>query len=115
MRAAFGLSVCLVVLIGCASPKPAATTAGPLASGPVKETEDQRAQRLVNYSIESGESISTAEGQKLICREERATTTRLKNRKICLTQAQWTERSNSAKDAFQNTVRDAQVPNPKEP
>jgi hypothetical protein len=77
-------------------------------SGPpraAKETDDQRAQRLINHSIESGESISTAEGHKLVCRQEAVTNTRLKNRKICLTQAQWAERSNNAKDAFRDTLK----------
>lgn len=106
MRAVFGSAICLVALIGCASPpQPVASNA---VSGPptaVKETDDQRAQRLINHSIESGESIATAEGNKLVCRQESVTNTRLKSRKICLTQAQWAERSDNAKDAFRDTMK----------
>ena len=106
MRAAFGSAVCLFTLIGCASPpQPVASAATGTPATAIKETEDQRAQRLINHSIETGESIATAEGSKLICKQERVTNTRLKNRKICLTEAQWAERSSNAKEAFQDATK----------
>jgi hypothetical protein len=103
MRAALGLSICLFALIGCASPKPAPTDATPVAAA--QETDDQRAQRLINYSAESGEPINTADGKKMICKQESVTNTRLKNKKICLTEAEWLARSNNAKDGMRETMR----------
>jgi hypothetical protein len=97
------LSVGLFALAGCASPKPVAPSAGPAAA---KETDQQRAERLINYSVASGEPINTADGQKLICKQESVTNTRLKNKKICLTPEQWQARTDNAKDAFKD-ARDA--------
>ena len=102
MRAAPGsavLSVCLVALMGCASPPPAA----PALAG--EETDEQRAQRLINYSVESGEPINTADGQKIICKQESVTNTRLKSKKICLSQDEWLARTNNAKDGVRDTLR----------
>lgn len=102
MRAASGLSiyaVCLSAMLGCASPQPAAPTAATTTE--LKETDKQRAQRLINYSAESGEPINTADGQRLICKKESVTNTRLKNKKICLTPDQWQERVNNAKNSLE--------------
>lgn len=107
MRAAVGLSICLLSLIGCASPKPAPTEAAPVAA--IKETDDQRAQRLINYSVESGEAINTADGKKMVCKQESVTNTRLKNKKICLTAEQWAERTNNAKDGMRQAINDSQA------
>jgi hypothetical protein len=97
------LSFWLVALVGCASPKPAAPNAG---TEMAKETDQQKAQRLINYSVESGNPINTADGQKLICKQESVTNTRLKNKKICLTPEQWQARTDNAKDSFKE-ARDA--------
>lgn len=103
MRSVISLSVCLLALIGCASPKPAETGVGPAMA---KETDQQRAQRLINYSVESGEPINTADGKKMICKQESVTNTRLKNKKLCLTEEQWQARSANAGDSFKE-ARDA--------
>lgn len=104
MRAALGTSICLFALLGCASPKPAPTDVAA-----IKETDDQRAQRLINYSAESGEPINTADGKKMICKQEGVTNTRLKNKKICLTPEQWAERTNNAKDSMRQAINDSQA------
>lgn len=106
MRAASGLSVlsvCLVALIGCASSPPAAPTAGPAAAA--EETDEQRAQRLINYSVESGDPINTSDGKQLICKQEGVTNTRLKSKKVCLTPEQWQARTDGAKDGVRDTMR----------
>lgn len=107
MRVALVVSACLFAMIGCASPKPAATSAEPLAA--TQETDDQRAQRLINFSAETGEPINTSDGQKIICKQESVTNTRLKNKKTCLTAQQWAERTNNAKDAMRQAVHDSQA------
>jgi hypothetical protein len=88
-------SLCLLALLGCAAPKPAATVA---SATPAPESDAQRAQRLINYSVETGEPINTADGKKMICKQETVTNTRLKNKKVCLTEEQWAERTNNARD-----------------
>lgn len=98
MRAALSLSVCLLTLMGCASPQPAATAVT------AQETDQQRAERLIDFSAESGEPINTSDGQKLLCKKEGVTNTRLKSKKICLTPEQWQARTNNARDAFQEAV-----------
>jgi len=109
MRAASGLSVslcssiCLFALIGCASPKPVPSDTPAVTA--IKETDDQRAQRLINHSVDSGDPINTADGKKMICKQESVTNTRLKNKKICLTEAEWLARSNNAKDGMRETMR----------
>jgi hypothetical protein len=108
MRAAPGLSVlsvCLVALIGCASSPPAPTPGPAMAA---KESDDQRAQRLINYSVESGEPINTADGKKILCKQESVANTRLKNKKICLTRDEWLARTNSAKESMQEALRSGQ-------
>ncbi|WP_129781482.1 hypothetical protein [Peristeroidobacter soli] len=107
MRSLICLSVCLVALLGCASPKPVAPTAAPAVAA--KETDDQKAQRLINYSVESGEPINTADGKKIICKQESVTNTRLKNKKICLTQDEWTARTNNAKDGFKEALNSSEA------
>ncbi|MFC4309553.1 hypothetical protein ACFPN2_10725 [Steroidobacter flavus] len=106
-----GLSVCLFTLIGCASPKPAAPEAGPAVAA--KETDDQKAQRLIKYSVESGEPINTADGKKLVCKQESVTNTRLKNKKICLTPEQWQARTDNAKEGVQDATRSGEYLPPK--
>ena len=101
MRSVICLSVCLFALIGCASPKPAEP--GPALA---KETDAQKAQRLIDFSVETGEPINTADGKKMICKQESVTNTRLKNKKICLTPEQWQARTDNAKDSFKE-ARDA--------
>ena len=107
MRPVICLSACLSIglfaLVGCASPKPAAPSAGTEVA---KETDQQRAQRLINYSVDSGDPINTSDGQKLICKQESVTNTRLKSKKICLTPEQWQARTDNAKDSFKE-ARDA--------
>lgn len=95
-------SLCLLALLGCAAPKPAATTAS--VSAPA-ETDAQRAQRLINHSVETGEPINTADGKKLICKQETVTNTRLKNKKVCLTQDEWLARTNNARDGLDDARR----------
>lgn len=107
MRAASGssislvLTVCLAAVAGCASPKPAEPTA---ATAEVKETDKQRAERLINFSAESGEPINTSDGKKLICKKESVTNTRLRDKKVCLTPEQWQARTNNAKDSFREAL-----------
>lgn len=104
MRAAsglsVGLSVCLFALIGCASPKPAAPTAAA-----AQETEQQRAQRLIDYSVESGQPIHTADGKKIVCKQESVTNTRLKNKKICLSQDEWVARTDNARNGLGEAIK----------
>lgn len=102
MRAGSGLSVlsvCLVTLIGCASSPPAAPTAA------AQETDEQKAQRLINYSVESGDPINTSDGKQLICKQEGVTNTRLKTKKVCLTPEQWQARTDGAKDGMREAMR----------
>jgi hypothetical protein len=103
VRSVICLSVCLFALIGCASPKPAEPQAGQALA---KETDAQKAQRLIDFSVESGEPINTADGKKMICKQESVTNTRLKNKKICLTEEQWQARTDNARDSFKE-ARDA--------
>ena len=103
-------SICMLMLIGCASSPPAPTAAAPTATTATaaptqQELDKQRAERLINYSVESGEPINTADGKKIICKQESVTNTRLKNKKICLTEAEWLARSDNAKDGFQDAKR----------
>lgn len=107
LRSSICSSLCLLALFGCAAPKPATTTTtanvGPTRDIP--ETDAQRAQRLINHSVETGDPISTAEGQKMVCKKESITNTRLKSKKVCLTEEQWAARSDNAKDGFQEARR----------
>lgn len=109
MRPSIGLSSCiaigLLVLVGCASPKPAQPTA--------QETTEQRAQRLINYSVESGEPINTVDGKQLLCKQETVTNTRLKNKKVCLTEDEWLARTGNARDAFREAIRAGEYLPPK--
>lgn len=100
-------SICTLLLLGCASPAPApsAAMATTATTTPKQETEKQRAERLINYSIASGETINTSDGKKLVCKQEAVTNTRLKNKKTCLTEDQWLERSANARDGFQEAKR----------
>lgn len=101
-------SICMLMLVGCASPGPApsATAAATATTAtPKQESEKERAQRLINYSVASGETINTSDGKKMVCKQESVTNTRLKNNKICLTEDQWLERSANAKDGFQEAKR----------
>lgn len=102
MRTSIILSICLVALLGCASPKPAPTAA---TVTPAPASDDERARRLVDFSVETGEPIHTAEGKKLICKQESITNTRLKNRKVCMTQEQWVARTENARDSFSEAKR----------
>jgi hypothetical protein len=77
----------------------------PTTATPKQETEQQRAERLINYSVASGEAINTSDGKKLVCKQESVTNTRLKSKKTCLTEDQWLERSANAKDGFQEAKR----------
>jgi cytochrome c5 len=108
MRSVIGLSVCLLTLLGCASPKAVEPNPDPAVAA-VKETDDQKAQRLINYSVESGEAINTADGKKIICKQESVTNTRLKNKKLCLTQAEWQTRTANAKDGFKEALDSSQA------
>lgn len=118
MRAALGLSACLglsvglFTLIGCASPKPVAAGAGP-AMAAAKETDQQRAQRLIDYSVDSGDPINTADGKKLVCKQESVTNTRLKNKKICMTPEEWQARTDNAKDGMRDAARAGEYLPPK--
>jgi hypothetical protein len=103
-------SLCLLALLGCASPKPAANTAG---MGDTRDTSAERAQRLINYSVESGEPINTAEGKKLICKQESVTNTRLKTKKTCLTEEEWMARTNNAKEGIHEATRAGEYLPPK--
>jgi hypothetical protein len=108
LRSSICSSLCLLALLGCAAPKPAATVA---SATPAPETDAQRAQRLINYSVESGEPINTSDGKKMICKQETVTNTRLKNKKVCLTEDQWAERTNNARDNMGEAQRvNTQVP-----
>jgi hypothetical protein len=78
---------------------------------PSPETDAQRAERLINYSVESGQPIHTADGKKMICKQESVTNTRLKNKKVCLTEDQWAERTNNARGDMDEAQRvNTQVP-----
>lgn len=111
MRAVIGLSICLFTLIGCVSPKPVAPPAAPAVAA--EETTEQRAQRLINYSVESGDPINTADGKKLVCRQESVTNTRLKNKKICMTPEEWQARTDNAKEGLRDAVRAGEYLPPK--
>lgn len=105
MRSLVAPSICILAMLGCASPPPAPTAAAAGTASPQKETDDARAQRLINYSVESGAPINTADGKKLICKQESVTNTRLKNRKVCLTEAEWMARTDNAKEGLKDAVR----------
>jgi hypothetical protein len=105
MRSLIYPTLCLIALSGCASPPPKQATPAQLA--------DERAQRLINNSIENGDAINTADGKSLICRQETVTNTRLKNKKICLTEEQWRERTNNAKDGLDDARRQGEYLPPK--
>ncbi|MBL8269685.1 hypothetical protein [Steroidobacter sp.] len=113
MRPSIGLSSCIVtglwVLVGCASPqnKPVAATQS------AQETDQQRAQRLINYSVESGQPINTADGKKLLCKQETVTNTRLKNKKVCLTEDEWLARTGNARESFREAIRAGEYLPPK--
>jgi propanediol dehydratase small subunit len=111
MRAVIGLSICLFTLIGCASPKPAAPTAAPAVAA--EETAEQRAQRLIDYSVQSGDAINTSDGKKLVCKQESVTNTRLKSKKICMTPEEWQARTDNAKDGMRDAVRAGEYLPPK--
>jgi hypothetical protein len=104
-RSSICSSLCLLALLGCAAPKPAATIANAGPTRDMPETEAQRAQRLINHSVESGDAIATAEGEKMICKKESITNTRLKSKKVCLTQEQWAARADNAKEGFSEARR----------
>jgi hypothetical protein len=110
LSACLGLSICLVALIGCASPKPVASDTAAIAA--TTETDDQRARRLINFSVESGEPINTADGKKIICKQESVTNTRLKNKKICLSEDEWLARSSNAKDGMREAMRSGEYVQP---
>ena len=103
MRKLICSSICMLALLGCASPQTAPTNAIATASTQ-KESDDARAQRLINHSVETGEAINTADGKKLICKRESVTNTRLKDRKICLTEDEWLARTSNAKDGFREAA-----------
>jgi hypothetical protein len=89
-------------LIGCASPKPTQA----LVVGPTSPmSEDEKAKALIAKSIETGKPVMTTEGNLLVCKTESVTNTRLKDRKVCMTKEQWAARTDSARDAFQDTKR----------
>lgn len=106
LRSSLCSSLCLLALLGCAAPKPVETVAN---VGPTPETDTQRAQRLIDYSVESGEPISTAEGKKMVCKKESITNTRLKSKKVCLTEEQWAAREDNAKEAFGDSKRGGEM------
>jgi hypothetical protein len=114
LRSSICSSVCLLAMLGCAAPKPVTTTTanvGPTRDIP--ETDAQRAQRLINHSAETGEPINTAEGKKLICKQESVTNTRLKTKKTCLTEDEWIARTNNAKDGLHEATRAGEYLPPK--
>jgi len=89
------------LLLGCASPQPATA---PVASvGPAPPSESDRAKAAIAKSIETGEPIQTSDGSKLVCKQESVTNTRLRNRKVCLTEQQWAQRTDTARDAFKES------------
>jgi hypothetical protein len=103
MRTVFCSSICMLTLLGCASSPPSPTAAADKA----------RAERLINYSAETGEPINTAEGKKIVCKNESVANTRLKNRKVCLTEAEWLARADSAKEGVNDAARSGAIPPPK--
>lgn len=107
MRNPICSSICMLALLGCASPQPAPVNATTTAGAP-RESGDARAQRLINHSVETGEPINTADGKKIICKRESVTNTRLKDRKICMTQDEWLARSNNAKEGFHEAARQSE-------
>lgn len=104
MRVLFGIVAIAFVgtLIGCASPKP---TQALVVSQTAPMSEDAKAEALIAKSIETGKPVMTSEGRLLVCRNEQQTDTRLRNRKVCLSKEEWDARTDSARDAFQDTKR----------
>jgi hypothetical protein len=104
MRVLLGIVAIAFVgtLIGCASPQP---TQALVVSETAPMSEDAKAQALIAKSIETGKPVMTSEGRLLVCKTESVTNTRLKDRKVCLTKEEWSARTDSARDAFQDTKR----------
>jgi hypothetical protein len=104
MRVLLGIVAIAFVgtLTGCASPKPTQA----LVVGPTSPmSEDEKAKALIAKSVETGKPVMTTEGNLLVCKTESVTNTRLKDRKVCMTKEQWAARTDSARDAFQDTKR----------
>lgn len=101
-------------LVGCASPKPEQTAA--LLVGPTAPmSENAKAEALIAKSIETGKPLMTSEGRLLVCKNEQATTTRLRHRKVCLTKEEWEQRTQNAQEAFKEADRPGLPPTGLEP
>lgn len=108
------LCVVAIALAGCASPKPTtALVVDPTAQAPM--SEDAKAEALIAKSIETGKPIMTSTGRLLVCKNEQATTTRLRHRKVCLTKEEWEQRAQNAQEAFKEADRPGLPPTGLEP
>ncbi len=64
----------------------------------------------LNTAIEQGKEIQNEKGEKVICRREAKTGSRLARETICMTQAQWTQVSEESQRATKKSMRQGRIP-----
>jgi hypothetical protein len=79
------------------------TTAQTAPAGQASQTQAATAKKA-----SGGGGVANKDGK--VCRTESVTNTRLKTKKVCLTQEEWMAREEAAKDAFRDTAKSPRHP-----
>jgi hypothetical protein len=78
-------------------------TAQTAPAGQASQTQAPTAKKA-----SGGGGVANKDGK--VCRTESVTNTRLKTKKVCLTQEEWMAREEAAKDAFRETAKSPRHP-----
>jgi hypothetical protein len=70
-----------------------------------RTAETQVPAQIVQTPAAQAAATDPSSDSKIVCREESVTNTRLKNKKVCLTRAEWRAREEAAKDSFRDANR----------
>jgi hypothetical protein len=73
--------------------------------GNTPSTAEKATAQIAQTPAAQETAATSPSDSKIVCREETVTNTRLKNKKICLTKAEWRAREEAAKDAFRDANR----------
>ena len=96
------LAACVLSLAACAG-KPPQTDK--VVEKPTDMTMDE-----INVAIENGVQLQNEKGEKMVCRREAKTGSRLARETICMTESEWLKVSEESQRQTKKSMRSGNIP-----
>jgi hypothetical protein len=93
----------LLSLAACAGKPP--EKSAKVAAAPTDMTMDE-----INVAIENGVQLQNEKGEKMVCRREAKTGSRLARETICMTEAEWLKVSEESQRQTKKSMRSGNIP-----